>query len=352
MPNRGNVRLTQIREGDLSGAERAVEFVTTTESAKADGNIGIWSQGNLIDGGAAGAGGGAGQWIQESPAGTRDGSNKVFTLSHYPLVSTITGNRIVILSLNGSELTPFAYAEQGFVLGGGEYAINGLTVTLLYPVKADDYLIATYFAGDAGSGGGATITAIDLFHITEHRVLDSFGFAVASGDESPYQTADLTDYLNPWFGLGSYMPGSTTAWPVTTSGPHDLTGVPYPFLGTDYQYGATTDAGYVFSLNFEIFEGVGNPNQISQLLVYDVWIRFTFSNGKTVNQRPVFHVSANTDGVCGALNDPFNYMINGEKAYDGDPATYAEIHRDPISGPMADQPNLKVYWGPTPLSPA
>lgn len=51
-PNRGRIRLSQIKTTDLSGTTFAEEFATTVAGAKTAGDVAAWdANGNLTDGG-------------------------------------------------------------------------------------------------------------------------------------------------------------------------------------------------------------------------------------------------------------------------------------------------------------
>jgi hypothetical protein len=68
--------------------------------------------------------------INEVPAGTKNGSNKTFTLAHTPVGQ-------ILLSWNGQIMTPGV---------GNDYTLSGTTITLLATVgpASSDVLLAFY----------------------------------------------------------------------------------------------------------------------------------------------------------------------------------------------------------------
>lgn len=74
------------------------------------------------------SGGGSGTWYQdEVPSGTKNGSNKAFTLAHTP-------TSVVLLYLNG----------QYLVSGGVDYTRVTTAITMVVAPLSTDALIATY----------------------------------------------------------------------------------------------------------------------------------------------------------------------------------------------------------------
>ena len=68
-------------------------------------------------------------YLNETPTGTIDGSNKTFTLAHTPNPSNY-----VDLFLNGQKLAP----------GGTDYTISGATLTLVTAPPAGSVILADY----------------------------------------------------------------------------------------------------------------------------------------------------------------------------------------------------------------
>lgn len=67
-------------------------------------------------------------WYQdEVPSGTKNGSNKTFTLLHAP-------SNVTLLYLNG----------QYLVSGGVDYSLSGNTITMTVAPLSTDTLVATY----------------------------------------------------------------------------------------------------------------------------------------------------------------------------------------------------------------
>ena len=165
---------------------------------------------------------------------------------------------------------------------------------------------------------------------------------------SGYQHASAAVPGSSSFGLSSYLGLSSPAWGIgawsKTSTVTDISGTRPPYVAAAYQW----KTGY--SIIFNIVQGAFNPNEISELWIYDVHVVLTFTDGSMSTLWPstaavVGNASNNLTGVP-ATSDAYNYVLNPGNAIDGDPTTYAVIHRDPVNGPREvwDWPNLQVTF--------
>jgi hypothetical protein len=160
------------------------------------------------------------------------------------------------------------------------------------------------------------------------------------------QTPSISANGGNWFSLGQSI--WTPGLPIST-----------PFGRTEFHIDLETLEpamrwGANWFLVFDLFQGVANPNQVADYLVYDTWVVVTDTTGTAVTYRPtksdiVGNASTPLDGIPGV--DAHNYVLNPDNAIDGDPATFATIHRDPVSGPMTDWPSLKLSAFAAPFTP-
>ena len=142
-----NIDISQIKGGQKHGSS-GVQLQMSDGTGVAGNVPKFASDGSLTDSGGTGGGSGGGaagpQWVAEVPGGTKNGTNKTFTLSASPAISSTTSQQVLLLFLNGLELTPF---------GTADYTLSGSTITMAQPPLATDWLLAVYFP--AGSSGGA-----------------------------------------------------------------------------------------------------------------------------------------------------------------------------------------------------
>ena len=278
------------------------------------------------------------QWVQESPAGARNGSNTAFTLTWTPETSAWTGNQIVILALNGVELTPFPYTAQGYAVLGGDYTLDGKNITLVLAPKADDYLIATYFpvgtapppaAGGPPPGSGKP-SAAALF-LTYAFTRGAVGYAtITLWDPTLYgMTSEIPVGLNGSYidcssviYTGSPVAQTTQSFPlITTPAPayqvnNPLYAGPYPRPA----YTADTVADLLSTLVVTAYvwdsaSGAGTAT----LYLYDCYLQ-VLVNGVSTTYRPRSYQVIGTNPSSGV-----GQILNPTNAYDTDPASYSTI---------------------------
>lgn len=281
-----------------------------------------------------GGGGGGSSWVQESPTGVRDGSNTVFTLTWAPQISPWSNLPIVILGLNGVELTPFDYSSQGYLILGGDYSLDGNTITMAKAPVYTDYLIATYFpqgtAPAGGSSGGSAVpTAAALFVKSAASLATSGHAALSLWDVNQYGNTALippginVGYLDcqQVFNRGSGYSSLTESFQLISSPPptfqsnNALKVGPYPTPA--YLYDTVADLLRSLILTFWVYDASG-PDPSSTFSIYDCYLQ-VLAGGATATYRPRAYrwISGNPTSVSSVANPQY--------AIDNDPTTAAVI---------------------------
>jgi hypothetical protein len=110
----------------VSGADSTIPPSNIGSGGASPGNVLVWNGSDWVPGSPSG--GGSVNFVRETPAGTLNGTNKVFTLTYAP---SPTGSLVVYL--NGVEQVPTT-----------DYTISGATITFIVAPKTGDLIIAQY----------------------------------------------------------------------------------------------------------------------------------------------------------------------------------------------------------------
>lgn len=159
------------------------------------------------------------QFINEEPAGTKNGSNTTFTISYTPVLPFFA------LSLNGILQSPYAQPSPETT---ADYTLSGKTITMRVAPKATDEMFVQYvvglsggsprstqarqFAGGTDAVNWGTGAGFNLHSDMSLGIWVKFS-ASAAGTIIARGGTGATSAFNDAFGL--YVAGASNAWNVT-----------------------------------------------------------------------------------------------------------------------------------------